>query len=137
MEQVTVDIETLRPWQDALVTGMRKGEMTVMMASRQTGKSNYAAYARLFNDIMNSPLKVSDMILSEGTVYGSRYYTVEPVGGNWLEMETWCVETFGSSGDSIWGSDIPEPACRWYANNRKFWFKTEKDRDWFILRWSR
>jgi hypothetical protein len=25
---------------------------------------------------------------------------------------------------------------RWYMNNRKFWFKTEKDRNWFMLRWS-
>ena len=134
---VNIDIETLRPWQDALVTGMRKGEMTVMMASRQTGKSHYAAYARLFNDIMNSPLKVSDMILSEGTVYGSRYYTVEPIGGSWLEMEKWCIEVFGGGGRALWGDKkAPEPARRWYANNRKFWFKSIKDRDWFLIKWN-
>jgi hypothetical protein len=135
-EKVTFDIEAMLPWQKDLVTGVRKGEMTIMMGGRQTGKSYYAAYARMFNDIMNSNLKVSDIVLGEGTVYGSRYYTAEPIGGNWLEMESWCVTTFGEGSRAIWGEKkAPEPARRWYANNRKFWFRSEKDRDWFIVMW--
>lgn len=137
MEQVTFDIEAMPNWQKDLVTGIRKGEMTIYMGGRQTGKSQLAAYSRLFNDIMSGNSKMLDMQLSEGTVYGSRYYTIEPIGGNWLEMETWCLDTFGSTG-SIWQetkSLTPQPLQRWYANNRKFWFKEEKDRDWFILRW--
>ncbi len=134
--KVAFDIETLHSWQKDLVTGMRKGEMTVMMSGRQTGKSHYAAYARLFDDIMNSATKVIDMKLSEGTVYGSRYYTVEPIGGNWLDMEKWCGEVFGEGSRALWGEKTaPEPALRWYANNRKFWFRSEKDRDWFIMMW--
>jgi hypothetical protein len=110
-----------------------KGRGTVQI----TGKSTYSAQAieRLMRDLNSYP--VSNMMLSEGTVYGSRYYTVEPVGGNWLDMETWCLETFGETG-SIWHetkSLTPQPLQRWYGNNRKFWFKEEKDRDWFILRW--
>lgn len=136
MPKVSFDIETMHHWQKDLVTGMRKGEVTVMMASRQTGKSTYAAYARLFNDIMNGNAKVSDLVLSEGTVYGSRYYTVEPIGGNWLEMEKWCSEVLGEGSRALWGEKkAPEPARRWYANNRKFWFRSEKDRDWFIMMW--
>lgn len=79
------------------------------------------------------------LIVDVGTVYGSRYYTVEPIGGNWREMETWCTEIFGERYANIWGdTDLPspKPAQRWYANNRKFWFKEQKDRDWFVLRWS-
>ena len=135
-DEVFYDIETLMPWQKDLVTGIRKGEMTIMMSGRQAGKSSAVAYQRLWQAIMEGDTRVHDMRLGEGTVYGSRYYTVEPVGGNWLEMESWCVKTFGEGSRALWGEQTaPEPARRWYANNRKFWFRTEKDRDWFIVMW--
>jgi hypothetical protein len=114
-----------------------KGRGLIQVTGRGTGKSvmNTTAFKRMWDDIHARP--VEDLLLSEGTVYGSRYWTVEPQGGNWLDMETWCLDTFGPTG-SIWSEAknlTPEPHKRWYANNRKFWFKQEKDRDWFILRW--
>ncbi len=136
MEQVTFDIETMPLWQKDLVTGIRKGEMTIMMSGRRAGKSvlTQQTIDRLMRDLNSQP--VTDMQLGEGTVYGSRYYTVAPVGGSWLEMEKWCSEVFGEGSRALWGeSKAPEPARRWYANNRKFWFRSEKDRDWFIVRW--
>ena len=88
-------------------------------------------------DLLERPIE--QLNLGEGTVYGSRYYTVEPVGGHWRQMEDWCIDTFGSSTGSIWAEEvdkkIPQPGERWYANNRKFWFREEKDRTMFILRW--
>jgi hypothetical protein len=36
----------------------------------------------------------------------------------------WCLEQFGKSGN------------RWYENQKKFFFKDEKDMTMFILRWS-
>ena len=127
----------LEPWQQRALDGITqyKGRGLVQITGRNAGKSQMTAYKRMFDDVMARP--VEDLILSEGTVYGSRYYTVEPIGGSWLEIETWCHETFGPTG-SIWSETknlTPEPLQRWYANNRKFWFKAEKDRDWFILRW--
>lgn len=79
-------------------------------------------------------------MLDTGTVYGIRYYTVEPpmFNGHWDEMMDWCEETFGPTG-SLWRETknlTPEPNKRWYANNAKFWFKDIKDRDWFLLTWS-
>ena len=70
---------------------------------------------------------------SEGRVYGARYLTVHPGNGDkWNEMMEWMVETFGPSAhDGVW-----TPNMRWYANNAKFWFREQKDLDWFILRWS-
>jgi hypothetical protein len=119
------------------IKGIKAGEMPIMMSGRQIGKSQISAYARLYNDIMQGPAKVSDMRLSEGTVYGNRYHTVEPVGGNWIEMEQWCQDTFGQTTGSIWSdSKAPDPAQRWYMNNRKFWFRKESDRTLFVLRWS-
>jgi hypothetical protein len=133
----------LHPWQEKIFNqitsgGFKPGEMTVMMSGRQTGKSMFTAQAikRLMDDLNNRPIE--DLISSEGTVYGNRYYCVQPVGGNWLEMETWVTETMGKHGGAIWGHDpkkAPLPNERWYANNRKFWFRNEADRTLFVLKW--
>lgn len=115
-----------------------KGRDVLQITGRQIGKSHWSAHAiqRLTDDILANRI-VEDLMLSQGTVYGARYHTVEPIGGSWIEMETWCLDTFGDTG-SIWAETknlTPQPLRRWYANNRKFWFRDEKDRDWFVLRW--
>ncbi len=127
----------LQPWQLDILNRMAKykGRGIVQITGRQSGKSILAGHAfqRLWADIHSQPLE--DIKLSEGTVYGSRYYTAEPVGGKWIEMESWCLTTFGNSGSHMWGEKAPEPAERWYMNNRKFWFRDEKDRMVFVLKW--
>ena len=124
------------PWQQEMLEKMYKykGRGMIQITGRNTGKS-YSAQAikRLWEDIAWSPLQ--NIVLAEGTVYGSRYYTAEPIGGNWREMEAWCYEMFGNAGDAVWGEKAPEPAYRWYMNNRKFWFKEEMDRMIFVLKW--
>jgi hypothetical protein len=113
-----------------------KSRGALQITGRQVGKSTLsnAAFQRLWNDIHNRP--VEELKLSEGTVYGSRYNTVEPIGGSWKDMELWCGETFGTTTGSIWSEDkAPNPAQRWYMNNRKFWFREEKDRMMFVLKW--
>lgn len=79
------------------------------------------------------------MLLGHGTVYGSRYYTVAPHQANvsWRDMEQWCLDTFGENTGSIWAETTPDPGERWYVNNSKFWFKSEADRTWFLLKWSK
>ena len=105
------------------------------MSGRGVGKSAAQAYGRLWQDLFSN-IKVSDIKLECGTVYGSRYYTAEPVGGNWFDMEAWCHKTFGPISGSIWAEDTaPKPAQRWYMNNRKFWFRDEADRLMFVMRW--
>ena len=128
----------IQPWQLNVLNklqGVKKGELFMLTAGRQTGKSQLTnqAFLRLWNDIHNRP--VEDLKLSEGRVYGARYYCVEPVGGSWREMEYWCLEHFGSAGEHIWGEKFPEPAQRWYTNNRKFWFRDQKDQLMFVMKW--
>ena len=121
---------------DIMSGGIKQGQLTLTMSGRRAGKSQLSsvAFQRLWDELHHRP--VEDLVLSEGTVYGARYYCVEPVGGSWHDMEAWSVETFGSAGDKIWDSGpAPLPAKRWYMKNRKFWFRTEKDRNWFVLRW--
>lgn len=107
-----------------------------MTTVRPPGKGAFSGHAiqRIIDDILENP--VSDLKLSEGSVYGSRYYCVEPEGGSWREMESWCLEHFGSGDHPIWGEErAPEPAQRWYVNNQKFWFRDEADRLVFVLKW--
>ena len=115
--------------------GVKKNELIMMTAGRRSGKSYWTSQAihRLMDDIAKRPIE--DLKLSEGTVYGARYYTVEPVGGSWREIEQWCMAQFGSAGEHIWSDKAPEPAQRWYMNNRKFWFRNEADRLMFIMKW--
>lgn len=133
--------DKLYPWQEKLLvdieSGWKKGEMTIMMSGRNTGKSviSSVAFKRLWDD-MFKPQPITDLVLTEGKVHGARYYCVQPEGGVWTEMEAWCRESFGEPGE-IWPSqDFVWPEVpRWMQNNRKFWFRSEKDRDWFIIRW--
>jgi hypothetical protein len=77
--------------------------------------------------------------LDSGTVYGTMYHTVQPIGwmmygdnAGWNKMMSWCVKTFGPTPiDGIW-----TPNSRWYSNNARFWFRYEKDLILFILKWS-
>ena len=116
------------------IQGIKKGQLSLTMGGRQTGKSSSAAYMRMWNDLYPTP--VERLMLSEGTVYGSPYYCVEPVGGNWPEMQEWCLNQFGDSGKHIWGEkETPNPQQRWYMNNRKFWFLDDADRLMFVMRW--
>ena len=78
------------------------------------------------------------MLLGHGTVYGEQYYTVAPPTESlpWGDMALWCIETFGTTVGSIWGESPVPLHQRWYQNNSKFWFRSEADRTWFVLRWS-
>jgi hypothetical protein len=119
--------------------GIKPEEMIVMTAGRRTGKSQMTQQAidRLMRDINNRPIE--ELVLSEGRVYGARYHCVEPIGGNWREMEDWCINTYGSTTGSIWAQEVDKTTPlvneRWYANNRKFWFRNEADRTMFVLKW--
>lgn len=84
-------------------------------------------------EVMMTAMDWKPFEFSEGRVYGARYLTVHPNNGwHWNEMMEWTVKTFGPTAhDGVW-----TPNMRWYANNAKFWFRNEKDLNWFILRWS-
>jgi len=130
----------IQPWQldmlDKMTKYKGKGLLQVTGVGRKVGKSMMTAQAidRLMRDLNSQP--ISDLIMSEGRVYDARYYCVEPVGGDWREMEAWCYQAFGDDSYLIWGENkAPEPAQRWYKNNRKFWFRNEADRTMFVLKW--
>jgi hypothetical protein len=53
-----------------------------------------------------------------------RYYNII----DWHDMHKWMIETFGNSNWSNKGL--------WVGSDRKYWFRKESDRTFFILRWS-
>ena len=62
----------------------------------------------------------------------SHPYWVKPLNyskTDWYDIKNWMLETFGDCDWSI-------PNVRWAGSNRKYWFRDEADRTFFILRWS-
>ena len=113
------------------VAGGKPGELKVMTASRNIGKSQMALYMKLWNDLFDP--EEPGLESGEGKVFGRLYYTVRPKGIPWYEMEPWCKETFGPTPEfGVWAPD-----ARWYMNAEQFWFRDEKDRTLFVLKWSR
>ena len=119
--------------------GIKPFEMTIMYAVRNTGKSylQKMLMSSMYGKLGIEPPK-QELELEENRVHGSRYYTVKPVHYNWHELEQWCIETFGEPG-SVWiAHDFTWPEMpRWLMNNSKIWFRNEKDRSWFIMKWAR
>ena len=80
-----------------------------------------------------------ELILDEAIAFDQEYYIIYVNGRNtfgaypiWEDMIAWTTQTFGPTPkDGVW-----TPNARWYVNNARFWFKEEKDREWFVLRWS-
>lgn len=126
------DYPYFEPWQEEVLNKF-VGRGMLQITGRNAKPWAAAAMQRLMDDLVNRPIE--DLRCSEGTVFGKRYLTVEPIGGNWLAMETWCTETFGESSkvwDAFKESDI---LGRWYMNDRKFWFLNEEDLTMFLLKW--
>jgi hypothetical protein len=129
----------LYPWQqqmfDKIVSsGIKPKELICMTAGRGVGKSQMTQQAidRLMRDLNSRPIE--QIVVAERRIYGSRFYTAEPIGGNWMEMEAWAHKTYGPPSDA-WVSAQDLPNCRWFANDRKFWFRREADCTMFVLKW--
>jgi hypothetical protein len=104
-------------------------KITMQMA-RQSGKSTMINWAKTLEQFTQG----FRLELSEGTVFGQKYYCVEPLGWIWRDfefkdMQEWCEATMGRDPDTI------TPNLRWYVSGGQFWFRDEADRTMFLLRW--
>ena len=124
----------LPKWQqDAIDKLGVDGRLYITMA-RQSGKSTIIKdWAKTLEEFS----KGYKLEYSTGTVFGQEYFCIKPVGFiwngiAWKHFEDWCAENLGPTPkDGIWTA-----GSRWYANDGQFWFRDEKDRTMFILRWS-
>lgn len=76
------------------------------------------------------------LLTGEDFTYKQPYWAQPELGGlfssrwkRYTAINEWCCKTFGESNDA-WKNP------RWSASDRKYWFKYEKDRMLFVLRWS-
>lgn len=123
----------LPQWQQDLVDKISSGAKLHMATGRQSGKStivkNWAKTLEQFTQGFR-------LELSEGTVFGQKYYCVEPQGWiwrdfEWKDMQEWCEATMDRTAkDGVW-----TPDQRWYVNGGKFWFRDEADRTMFLMKW--
>ena len=129
-------------WQKQFVkilAGRKPGEIIAMTSGRKIGKSiiNSSILNQMFNEEYFPELQ--DIRLSTGTIMDVPYYTAEPVGGSWGDLERWVRATFGEPGD-VWNIGKSDEFAwpnldRWYMNNSKFWFREESDRTLFVIKW--
>jgi hypothetical protein len=59
-------------------------------------------------------------------------YWVKPLNYSayeWLDMSEWVVDTMGYSDWSV-------EHARWVGSDQKYWFRDERDRTLFLLKWS-
>jgi hypothetical protein len=128
--------EGILPFQQALYQkvmagGFKHGELLVLAAGRQTGKSTLNQYyGKLFN---NNPCKEIFLPMKPAPKYKfsrSKWYEAKlPRDGQ--GAFNWCVKQFGPEPTN------PDAWSRWYFNvERKFRFRDEKDYVFFMLRWS-
>ena len=108
--------------------GMKKGEMSIISAGRQTGKSylNQLYGNNLCKEIL-LPMK------PEPKYKFSRayWYIAEFHDRQYFEVEKWCSEQFGPH------PMYPDAWSRWYHKYQdRIHFRDEKDYAWFVLRWS-
>ena len=80
----------LQPWQSKLLTdlqtgGFKPGEMMIISAGRQTGKSHYYQMLRELSNLMEQAFKKID----SATVDGEPWYTVKcrPEVASWIRRQ--------------------------------------------------
>jgi len=121
----------LPKWQQDAIDKLGVDGRLYMNMARQSGKSTMVKdWAKTLEQFAQG----FRLELSEGTVFGQKYYCVEPQGWiwrnfEWKDMVAWCEETMEREPDTI------TPNLRWYVNGGQFWFRDEADRTMFVMRW--
>ena len=121
----------LPKWQQDAIDKLGVDGRLYMNMARQSGKSTMIKdWAKTLEQFVQG----FRLELSEGTVFGQKYYCVEPQGWIWRDfefkdMQAWCESTMERESDTI------TPNLRWYVNGGQFWFRDETDRTMFVMRW--
>jgi hypothetical protein len=99
-----------------------------MAAGRQFGKTDITNMATRWIDEIN----VKRLETGYADNQPNWPYWVRPHNYDekeWYDMDKWLINIMG---DSNWHKEN----APWVGSNRKYWFRNEADRTFFILRWS-
>ena len=134
--------EGIHPFQKALYDkisqgGFKPGEMPIISAGRQTGKSmlNQWFTNNLCKEIMLPGYPKTSIALKKlmPTYKFSRtnWYVAEFYWVHQAEVLAWCSQQFGPH------PARPDAWSRWYNKySEKIHFRDEKDYEWFVLKWQ-
>ena len=120
--------EGIYPFQQALYDkikagGFKRGEMFLISAGRQTGKSMF--YSNLCKEIL-LPMKPEPKYK-----FSREWYVAEYDWVHQYEVLEWCKQQFGPHPQN------PDAWSRWCNHySERIHFRDEKDYAWFVLRWS-
>ena len=124
-----------------LAGGFKRGEMFLISAGRQTGKStlNYY-YGKLRNNNLCKEIllpgypKTSaslNRLMPKYKFSRAKWYVAEYDNRHHFEVLAWCSQQFGPY------PTRPDAWSRWVNNySEKIHFRDEKDYQWFLLRWG-
>ena len=101
-----------------------------MAAGRQFGKTGLTPDQIWWDDMWNNHPQLETGYAENQPKWP---YWVKPCnysGEKWLDMADCMVETFG---DGNWLNKN----TRWVGSDKKYWFRDERDRTLFLLKWSR
>lgn len=133
LKDVTEGIEPLSYqqalWAKFTLSGFKNGEMAILSAGRQTGKSTFlksAYYKNLCEEIM-LPMKLEP----KHKFSRANWYVAEFDWVHQHEVLAWCSQQFGPH------PARPDAWSRWYNKySEKIHFRDEKDYTWFLLKWG-
>lgn len=89
----------LKDYQIKMLKGYAKGELAVISAGRQTGKSTYYQYANMLNEVFRQP---PVRVISTAEVDGAQWYTVTCN----KNASMWFHETYRDSENQMWHEHI-------------------------------
>ena len=101
----------LYDYQLKMLEGFKKGEMTIISAARQTGKSTYHQYAQQWSDIMSNKPAVE--IIDRAMVDGEQWYTVSCS----KQASIWFRETYRDAESKMWHDHIDD---KWHLHTNRF-----------------
>ena len=143
METIKGVTEGIEPFQRALWDklangGFKKGELAIISAGRQTGKSTFlksAYYKNLCEEIMLPGFpKTSNSLKKLMPKYKfsrANWYVAEFDWVHQGEVYEWCTQQFGPH------PARPDAWSRWYNKySERIHFRDEKDYTWFLLKWG-
>jgi hypothetical protein len=128
--------EGIYPFQQALYDkvkdgGFKRGEMFLISAGRQTGKSMLnQMYGKLWNNNLCKEILLP-MKPEPKYKFSREWYIAEFDWVHTGEVLEWCKQQFGPHPKN------PDAWSRWVNKyGEKIHFRDEKDYAWFMLRWS-
>lgn len=136
IKNVTEGIYPLRPYQQALYDkvkagGFKPGEMFLVSAGRQTGKSYLN---KMYGKLWNNNLCKEIMLTHPEPKYKftrANWFVAEFDDRYYFEVEAWCSQQFGPH------PARPDAWSRWFHKyENKIHFSNEKDYQWFLLKWG-